>query len=232
MKSKHTAVLSLAIVAALVAGPIAAEPAQALSQKAQGKAMTQALKQVKKGNYAKAAKTVKKLPATASEPCTKKMSKSAKKAFKKVVKGYRLDPISIYAKAPSKGWLQDFYLSDVNNDGKADLILKTGTCEADYRFTAYIYDKKKGKAVKYASSWAGHAVLLAYPKHKGLAMFTMHQGYAGYGLTLNKKAATTPTMYGSVADADLKGYCWFCNQLKSHVVYKNGMLRVKWGELK
>ena len=229
---KRTIVLALAVflMASLMAGSAFAEPAHALTQAGQGQVMTKVVKNFKAGHYKKAAKLAKKLPTYASEPCVKKMTKRMKAAYRKVVKSYKLDPVSIDATPPQKGWLQDYFLTDVNNDRKADLIIKTGSCEADYFFTAYIYSAKKNKAVKYGRVSAGHAVLLAYPKHRGVVLARMHQGYASYCLAFTKKGNRVRDL-GGVADADLNDYFWARDMLKSHVSYENGSMKLAVGQL-
>ena len=67
----------------------------------------------------------------------------------------------------SEKYLDQYYYTDINNDGKADLILITGFT-AWQRMTVYQY--KKGKAVKKASKTIYHDVLYAYPGHKGIVM--------------------------------------------------------------
>lgn len=164
--------------------------AQAASEKSDGKNMKKVLDNYKKKNYKAATKYAKKLNKTAKEACVKKMSKGMKKAYKKVVKKYPANYTSY-----SEPYLWGYYLTDMDNDKKADLILKVGTCEADVRM--YIYQYKKGKAVKVATLGAGHTALYAYPKHNGIVVQWGHMGYESLSVTKLKNGKTTTKSYGS-----------------------------------
>ncbi len=164
---------------------------QAASEKSDGKNMKKVLSYYKKGNYKKANQYCKKLNPYAKEACVKKMSKGMKKAYKKVVKKW---PVSWNSKAHLWG----YYLTDIDNDKKADLILKVGTCEADVRYMIYQY--KKGKAVKVAESGAGHSALCAYPNNKGIVVHWGHMGYESLSVAklINGKMVSQP-----IGDRDL-----------------------------
>lgn len=226
-----------AALVCLVCGAVCAQPAQALTQKQQGAYLTKALNAYNAGRYAQAIKAAKKLPKYANEPCTKKMSKKMKKAYRKTINKWKL--YSSGAKAPAKGWLDDFYVTDINNDGIADLILKTGTCEADYCYRMYTY--KGGKAKLMRKVYASHSyIMLAYPKHKGIVYTYDHMARVQLikGTFASTKSYRTVdwSAYASSPSKckGLKAWKAIAShlQLKHHVVWDaNYKQHIKWREL-
>lgn len=71
------------------------------------------------------------------EKCVKKMPAKIKKAYRKIVKSYNTD------NSLGKKYISGYYLTDIDNDSVAELIVRAGSSEADARF--YVYDWKKGK---------------------------------------------------------------------------------------
>lgn len=121
---------------------------------------------LRKGQLSKARKYNKRLPKVApTERSVKKMSSAQKKAFRRVVTKVSYKIPSIYN--PRK-YLWGYYLTDLDNDGKAELITKIGSCEADafYRFYRY----KSGRAVLIGKIGGGHSGLSAYPGAKGILL--------------------------------------------------------------
>lgn len=137
--------------------------AGAATTKSDGKNMIKVLKYYGQKKYSLAQKYSKKLSATAKEPCVSKMSSKMKKAYYKVVKQYSTDNSS------GKAYIWGYYLTDIDNDKKTDLIVKVGSCEGDCRF--YVYQYKKGKAGKIGSVAAVHAEVYAYPNHNGVVIY-------------------------------------------------------------
>lgn len=147
-----------------------------------GANMSKVLKYYGAKNYNKAQVYAKKLPKTANESCVKKMSSKMKKAYRKVVASQHT-----FREPDAKNrYLWDFYLTDIDNDNKADLILYYGSCEADVEIIVYQY--KSGKAKKVATCPAGHMAFYAYPNAKGFVILQAHMGTeAIYLATLNGK---------------------------------------------
>lgn len=81
---------------------------------------------------------------------TKTNLANAKKAYKKIVKQNQ---------KAKNGSYQSYYLHDLNSDGIPELLMKIGTCEADYYDVAYTYDKTKQKAVKAGEFMISHTTL-------------------------------------------------------------------------
>jgi len=181
-------VLVLLLFVGLMMG--ASTTAQAASEKSDGNNMKKVLSYYKQGKYSAASKYCKKLNKNAKEACVKKMSKGMKKAYKKIVKKYPVSTASF-----SDPYLWGYYLTDMDNDKKADLIVQIGTCEADAR--AYVYQYKKGKAVKVATLAGGHVVYYAYPKHNGIVMLWGHMGYESVSVAKLKNGKVTSEAIGS-----------------------------------
>ncbi len=202
--------------------------AQAASEKSDGKNMKKVLSNYKKKKYKTAAKYSKKLNKYAKEACVKKMSKGMKKAYKKVVKKFPLESDSY-----SEPDLWGYYLTDIDNDKKVDLIVQIGTCEADAR--AYVYQYKKGKAVKVATLAGGHVAYYAYPKNNGIVMQWAHMGYESISVAKLKKGKVTTQEFGSREINYQKGesYLELGCKLDDHISYGTSYKReIDWSPFK
>ena len=69
-----------------------------------------------------------------------------------------------------------YLLYDVDKDGTPELIMKTGTCEADYQGT--LYTCRDGAAVKVDEFGLGHSSLYSDPGENGIILHNGHMGYA------------------------------------------------------
>lgn len=69
-----------------------------------------------------------------------------------------------------------YLLYDVDKDGIPELIIKTGTCEADYMGTLYTY--RAGEALKVDEFGFGHAALYSDPGENGIILHYGHMGFA------------------------------------------------------
>lgn len=124
--------------------------------------MTKILSLYKNKKYSKVKKMYKKLPQNASEKCVKNMSKKMKKAYLKKVKKYKK-----YSQAENEEHIIDYYLTDITNNGKAELIIRHGYGDIGTS-SCTIYKYKKGKAVKIGTILTVHTALYAYPNHAGV----------------------------------------------------------------
>lgn len=148
----------------------------------QGSDMEKVLKYYGKGEYKTVKKYNKKLSKYANETCVNKISRTMEQAYQKKVKNLGEKAI---------GW----YLTDINNDKKADLIVHYGTCEADYMARVYIY---KNKEVKYiGQTGAGHSTFHAYPGHNGFIVMSGHMGYESISLVQIKNGKLVTKKIGS-----------------------------------
>lgn len=136
-------------------------PSKGIHAKSQGYYMSWFLKYYKAKDYSKARQNYNQMSKYANEKCVKKMSSKQKKAFKKQLRKFN------WYDMDADNYLDQYYYTDIDNDGKADLIVVTG-------FTAWqkmiVYQYKKGKAIKAGSMTVYHESLYAYPGHKGIVM--------------------------------------------------------------
>lgn len=172
MKKKMYQLLMLLLCVGMLLG--VSITAEAKSDKTNGKYMKKVITAYKKGQYKKAIRYNKKMDKTITESCVKKMPKKMKKAYKKVVKKWHEGKMDEHARVLA------FYLTDIDNDKKADMLVRVGTCEADARMVLYQY--KKGKAKKIGMIAASHAYPHAYPNHKGVVLMWGHMGGEGMSL--------------------------------------------------
>ena len=186
--------------------------------------MKKTLKAYKAGRFTDARRYNKKMRKTAKESCVKKMSAQQKKKYRAIVKKWPTE----FADYSSEPYLWDYYLTDYNNDGTADLIILTGTCEADAVYRVYTY--KKSKIKKIGKFGGGHSYLSAYPGANGVVRVTQHMGYERIcrvyrknGQSKSKKLNTRQT----------ENYITLRNKLKSHVYYDDDLNQhMKLGDLK
>ena len=121
------------------------------------------LKAYKKNDYKKVNKLSKKLPASANEKCVKKMKSTYKKAAKKIVK-----KLGFY-EGGEKAAILYYGYSDVNKDGKPEMIIKYGTSEQGSKIHIYEFKKGKYKKVK-GSADAWHTNIYNYTSGNGLVL--------------------------------------------------------------
>lgn len=109
------------------------------------------------GEYKAAASKAAQCPKKAEESCVSDMSKKMKQAYLKKVKKY--NNFSQYLKNFGSGeaYIWNYYLTDFTGDGNAELLIKSGTCEADVCITVYKYSN--GKAKKIGKFYCGHTML-------------------------------------------------------------------------
>lgn len=71
--------------------------------------------------------------------------------------------------------LNVYALYDIDKDGTPELLLTSGTCEADYK-TEIFYCK--GSTIEYGGYiWSGHSQFYTYPEGNGLVKGYAHMGY-------------------------------------------------------
>lgn len=118
----------------------------------------------KKNDYKKVKKLSKKLPTNAKEKCVKKMKSKYKKAAKKVIK-----KIGMFDYRSDKPGIKYYGYSDVDKDGKPELIMKYGMGEQDSTIRIYQYKGGKYKRVKgSADGW--HTGIYNYTSGNGLVL--------------------------------------------------------------
>lgn len=180
-----------------------------------GKLMHKYLKAYKDRDYKQARQLVKKMPKYACEPCAKKMSKARKKAYRKVVKHY----VKKYGTSDSGSGkcVVGYYLSDLDGDNDAELLIKVGSCEADYRADVYEYlgHGKTRRFIKKHAISAGHSVFCAYPGHAGVVLAYMHKGHEKVSKYVLKNGRLKCIKYGHRTNSSYKTVPKMC--LRSHI---------------
>ena len=66
------------------------------------------------------------------------------------------------------------FITDIDKDGKAEYLLQTGTCEADYMLRVYQY--RDGKVQEVGEEGFGHSWVCQYPDHNGIVIVSQHMG--------------------------------------------------------
>lgn len=184
--------------------------------------MKKTLAYYKAGNFSKAKKYNKKMRKIAKEICVKEMSAKQKKKFRAKVKSWPLE--SSY----DEPYLWDYFLTDYNNDGKADLILLTGTCEADAVYRVFTY--RNGKLKRIGKFGGGHSSLSAYPGKNGVVLIHQIMGYETIFRIYRKNGKT---VWKEVNERTTSHYMTLRNRLRSHVYYDSGYgPRLKLGDLR
>ncbi|MCR5666282.1 MAG: hypothetical protein K6G01_05580 [Eubacterium sp.] len=212
--TKRFAAIALAAVMVLSVAPQTTMATGSSS----GKLMKQYVTAYKAGKFSKAKKLSNKMKSSVVEPATKKMSKKMKKAYKAKVKSYvKKYGISFDVDSGSE-YVWGYYLSDLNNDGKTELVISYGSCEADARMDVFTY--KKGKAVKVNKKTlsCGHCSFHAYPNHKGMIISMAHMGGESVSIMkMTKKGKIKITVLNS--RSDLEEYTLPQMYLSSHISY-------------
>lgn len=180
------------------------------------------VKALKAKKYTKAKKIAKKLPEKANEKCVRKMSSKMKKAYRKKVKSFRL--FNVHSSNPH---MWDFFLTDIDNDRKAELLVKYGTCEADVRMLVYKYNK--GKIRKLGEFYCDHMSSICHYSN-GILIESTHMGYQVIYQVYYKNGKLKTTTILS-RNGYVNNYPNYLNirlpyALKSHVVYSSGSYKL------
>lgn len=150
----------------LAAEPVEAPPAPDSGMSDDGKNMEALLKAYGSGDYDTAFEINEKLPKYVSEMS---VSEDEAEAYEE-----------LYYNMLDKEMADEYtlhYITDIDNDGKAEFLLQIGTCEADYRLDVYQY--KDGKAQAVGEVGFGHSWICQYPDHNGLVIVWQHMGGEG-----------------------------------------------------
>lgn len=185
----------IVILAVVFALTFTVQPVSAASGH-NGRLMQKYLKAYKAKHYRTARKLSRKMPKYGKEPCVGRMSSARKTAYRKIVKRY----IRKYGVDPTDGTsVWGCYLTDLDGDGDAELIVDYGSCEADRGAAVYEY-RGKGKVrkvTKRSRFGTGHITFSAYPNHAGVVMSWMHMGGEAVSRAVLRKGKLKITMYGS-----------------------------------
>ena len=146
------------------------------------------LRYYKAHDYTNARKYFNKMSEYTVEKCARKLSSKRKKAYKKIIKKFKK-----YEFGHDK-YLNDYYYTDIDNNGNAELILVTGTTAWQ---RMWVYKYKKGKAVKIASKGIYHQTLYSYPGHKGIVSIHCLDFGENVGVIYLSKGKLKYKSYGS-----------------------------------
>lgn len=69
-----------------------------------------------------------------------------------------------------------YYLYDIDKDDIPELMIRYGTCEADYYIDIYTY--REGQAGYIGGTMAGHTAFYSWPQENAMLAFWGHMGYA------------------------------------------------------
>lgn len=67
------------------------------------------------------------------------------------------------------------FITDIDKDGKAEYLLQTGTCEADYMLNVYQY--RDGASNFIGEVGFGHSYVCQYPDHNGIIVVAGHMDF-------------------------------------------------------
>ncbi len=165
------------------------------SDKSDGAVMKKVLQSFKAGNYTQAQEYANTLPRYAQEKCVRKMSKKMKKAYRKEIKRHKPQLLSSSGGYKMYDCVTAYYLTDVNNDGVADLLISYGST---IHCKLYIYTYKAGKLVKLHEGYiSDDRLLFAYPGHKGIVYQDAKQGGERLIVLKFSKKKCKEKIYGS-----------------------------------
>ncbi|MGN0484792.1 MAG: hypothetical protein ACI4HI_14695 [Lachnospiraceae bacterium] len=172
----------------------------------------------KKGNISKANEYFKKIPDKQDTTCIKNLSKSAKTAYRKLVKQYKTFTTR---ETFSDTYIWGYYLADLDGDKKAELMIRYGCGEADVQTKIYTY--KNGKVKKVADGGSSHESYYVYPGHKGVIRMICHQGESMWTMSMNNGKIVSKYWGFNDQSNDPNGIaCTGSPKLYNHVKYKSG----------
>ena len=181
--------------------------------------ITKFLNSYKEGDFTTANKYAEQMKKTDRDTSLKKMSSNQKIEYLKVLKKYNL----IRHGFSGEHYVWGYYLADLNKDRLPELLIKTGSCEADAHTD--IYTCKRGKVKKITSIGSGHSSYYAYPR-KGIVVLVAHMGCANtYVLRMEGSKIITEKYGGQFTQSG--DYCMMKKvSLDNHARYKNYNLSI------
>ena len=93
------------------------------------------------------------------------------------------------------------YITDIDKDGKAEYLLQTGTCEADYMLRVYQY--RDGKVQEVGEEGFGHSSICQYPDHNGIILCYGHMGAEGLSILSIENGKLKRTEVGERGEKDM-----------------------------
>ena len=139
-----------------------------------GNTMSNIIKYLRTGNVSEVRAYNDKLPEIASESCVNTMSAGMKSAFKKEIQSWENKKTEY-----SSYYFYDYWLTDLDNDGTAELLLALWPDAAGAETIAYKYENG---TLKRLGSVGGMETCHAYPKHNGIVVEGGKMGYNWFKL--------------------------------------------------
>ena len=185
--------------------------------------MDKVIRYLSSGNYVQAVKYNNRLPENAEvEACVKNMSASQKKAFLKVVKKYPVNR--------GKGdqvILGGYWLTDLDRDNTAELIIKVGICSAS-GWSYFFYRFDNGKVKLFGSFKGVNYYLCQSPGKSGVVFVGVVTGmeWGRFFYTHNNKLRNYLIYSIERSNIGLR------NILNSHISYEGTKWKLNLGDLK
>jgi len=153
---------------------VSATAVKGTAEDSAGTNMAYVIKYLRSGDVAKVRAYNKKLPATINESCVSSMSGDMKAAYKKEIQAWenRQTDYGNY-------YFDDYWLTDLDNDGTAEMLLALWPDSAGAQTIAYKY---VNGGLKKLGSVGGMASCHAYPKHNGIVVEYGKMGYNQFTL--------------------------------------------------
>lgn len=175
-----------------------------------GDNVSQVIYYLRQGNVSGAQSYNKQLPATAAnESCVVNMPEAMKTAYRNKVKS--CENVKQYGNYV----FYNYWLTDIDNDGVAELLLNLAPDSASAMTHVYTY--KSGRLVK-LGSFSGNETVHAYPSHNGIITEGGKMGYNWLSLITVQDGELVTEQLISYGYGNLSWdqYFHMRNQLKSH----------------
>lgn len=198
-------------------------------QKSQSRTMTKWLKAFRTGHVSSCDQIAKTMPKYTEELSSLKMSSGMRNAYLEVVKEYRGKRFVI-----GGGNLGAYYLSDLDGDGKVELIIEDFDCDCPSVLNIYKYQNKKAKEVVSGYEYAAYVnkngppfgspsedelSFYAYENHPGMICYERHDGKEQVSILKLSGHKLKKIKYSSHPCRKVKGKAHFTNlgmQLDGH----------------
>lgn len=173
-----------------------------------GNKMSEIIKYLREKNVAKVRSLNAELPAIIEESCVKSMSSEMKSAYKKEIQSWENETDSM-----GNYYFQDYWLTDLDNDGQAELLLALWPDYAGALTYCYKYENGTLKNLGYVG---GMESCHAYPKHNGIVIEGGKMGYNWFKLVTYSDGKLKTEQLCTLDFTAGGDYIGLRNDLKSH----------------
>ena len=188
---------------------------QTMAKETDGSNMEAFLLAYQKADYTTAETYLNQISAKADASSMGTLTNAMKKAYRKLITK------TTASTNFTKSYMMEYFLTDIDNDGKTDLITQTGTCEADTIYKFYMYVDDKAKLIGTTSG--SHSVLMAYPDHNGIVLLHGQMGYEEIDVITYENKTLTSECIGSrdAGDGDYYEKCLLATHTSNDNYYNN-----------